>query len=120
MLIAAGEPSGSHPVVIAQGAASVPRGLAPEDMLAIREVGEIAVSPDAASVVFTVSTSDLATNRTRSQVMIVPNPAENLRRSWSCQTASHISAGHVTRPGLPFSGQETGVGDLDAGWPRAL
>ncbi len=72
MLIAVGEPSGSHPVVIAQGAASVPRGLAPEDMLAIREIGEIAVSPDAASVVFTVSTSDLATNRTRSQVMIVP------------------------------------------------
>lgn len=48
------------------------RPMQPADQLALREVGEIRISPDAGTVVFSVSTSDLSTNQTTTRLMRIP------------------------------------------------
>ncbi len=45
------------------------RGLAPADPFSLQEIGEIRLSPDGATVVLSVSTTDLPANRTTSRLM---------------------------------------------------
>jgi len=56
------------PPVAAQDA----RPMSAVDQFALQDVGEIRISPDAATIVFSVTTTDLSTNRTTSKLMRVP------------------------------------------------
>jgi dipeptidyl aminopeptidase/acylaminoacyl peptidase len=49
-----------------------PGPMQPADQFALQEVGEVRISPDASSVIFSVSTTDLKANRITSRLMRVP------------------------------------------------
>lgn len=51
-------------------AAQAPRPLTPEDTLAIQEIGEIQIAPDGSAILFTVSRTNLQTNRVESALML--------------------------------------------------
>ena len=48
------------------------RLMRPADPFALHEIGEIRISPDASTIVFSVTTTDLAANRTATRLMRVP------------------------------------------------
>jgi dipeptidyl aminopeptidase/acylaminoacyl peptidase len=52
-------------------AAQTPRAMKPEDTLAVQDIGEIQVAPDGSAVLFTVSRTNLQTNRTESALILV-------------------------------------------------
>lgn len=56
-------------VIAAPAAAQQP--LRPEDQFALQDVGEIRISPDASTIVFSVAATDLQANRSTSQLMRV-------------------------------------------------
>jgi dipeptidyl aminopeptidase/acylaminoacyl peptidase len=58
-------------VLIAPAAAQEPRGMGPADQFALQEVGEIRISPDASTIVFSVTTTDLSANRSTTRLMRV-------------------------------------------------
>jgi dipeptidyl aminopeptidase/acylaminoacyl peptidase len=70
----------SFVLVATVAAAQEPRGMRPPDQFAIQEVGEIRISPDASTIVFSVTTTDVKANRSTTQWMRVPSaggaPAE--------------------------------------------
>jgi dipeptidyl aminopeptidase/acylaminoacyl peptidase len=57
-------------VLVCAGSASA-RELKPADLFALRDIGEVQVSPDGATVLFTVSTRDPKANRTLTRLMRV-------------------------------------------------
>jgi dipeptidyl aminopeptidase/acylaminoacyl peptidase len=57
---------------LAVGGQASRRPLTPEDLFAIRDIGEVQVSPDGSTVAFTLATTDLAANRVTTRLMTVP------------------------------------------------
>jgi dipeptidyl aminopeptidase/acylaminoacyl peptidase len=53
----------------APAGAQAPRAMQPADPFALQEVGEVRISPDGATIAFTVTTTDLEANRTGSRLM---------------------------------------------------
>src|SRR5262249_19757435 len=69
-------------VLIAGGRAQAPvaRLLTPGDTLALRDLGEIAIAPDGSAILFTVSRSNLAANRTDVDLLLLkPGDAAPLK-----------------------------------------
>ena len=52
--------------------AQEPRGMVPADQFALQDVGEIRIAPDSSLVVFSVTTTDVKSNRSSTQWMKVP------------------------------------------------
>lgn len=58
-------------VVTAPAAADEPRPMAPVDQFALQDIGEIRISPDASTIVFSVASTDIHGNRSTSRLMRV-------------------------------------------------
>ncbi|RMH14946.1 MAG: S9 family peptidase [Gemmatimonadetes bacterium] len=65
-------PGASAPALAAQQAASSPRPLAIDDLFRLRRVGAPVVSPDGAWIAYTVTTTDLEAERSRTRLWMVP------------------------------------------------
>jgi len=61
-------------------AAQAPRGLQPEDLYAIKDVGDAQISPEGSRVVFTVSETAADRSRSLSQLWIVPTAGGEAKR----------------------------------------
>jgi dipeptidyl aminopeptidase/acylaminoacyl peptidase len=73
-------------------AAAVQKGLTVDDMLAMQRISEPAVSPDGASVVFTVRETDLDANRGRTDLWLLPTAGGAVRRLTSHPDADGSAA----------------------------
>ena len=58
--------------LVGSAAAQNGRPMLPADQFALHEVGEIRISPDASTIVFSVTTTDLRSNRATSRLMRMP------------------------------------------------
>jgi dipeptidyl aminopeptidase/acylaminoacyl peptidase len=74
------QPSRSRLAAASPAPAPSAAGLAPADQFAIKDIGEIRVSPDGATMVYSVTTTDVSTNSSMSRLMKIPaaggQPAE--------------------------------------------
>jgi dipeptidyl aminopeptidase/acylaminoacyl peptidase len=59
-------------LVAAPAWSQTPRPLVPADLFALEDIGEISVSPDGRSVVMTVTTTDVAANKSTTRTVVVP------------------------------------------------
>lgn len=54
------------------GSQAAPRPLAPEDLLALTDIGEVRFSPDGATIAFVATRADLGSNRHIARLMTIP------------------------------------------------